>query len=136
MIVVAVWGPLYTTSWAGFGPTRCSTSCRCLSPQTGITLIFVAVLRTVGGFSGMITDAGSLYVSKAVHPDADRQQRRFSRLHRPLSAGSTGWPRGWRSDLGSVAHAGLDAAFDGGQKRSDLGLGDLQHRARSTSSSA
>jgi Na+/proline symporter len=30
----------------------------------GITLIFLAVLRAVGGISGLTTDAGSLYVSK------------------------------------------------------------------------
>lgn len=30
----------------------------------GITIIFVAVLGAVGGFKGMVTDAGSLYVSK------------------------------------------------------------------------
>jgi SSS family transporter len=31
---------------------------------SGITLIFLAVLRAVGGISGLTTDAGSLYVSK------------------------------------------------------------------------
>jgi Na+/proline symporter len=63
MIVVGVWVTLYTTLGGLWADTLLDFM-QMFITATGITLIFVAVLRAVGGFSGMIADAGSLYVSR------------------------------------------------------------------------
>ncbi len=63
MIVVAVIVTAYTTLGGLWADTLLDFMQMFLT-ASGITLIFVAVLSAVGGFSGMVTDAGSLYVSR------------------------------------------------------------------------
>jgi len=62
MILVALIVTIYTTMGGLWADTLLDFMQMFLTAG-GITLIFVAVLAAVGGFSGMITDAGSLYVS-------------------------------------------------------------------------
>lgn len=62
MIIVALVVTIYTTLGGLWADTLLDFMQMFLTAG-GITLIFVAVLAAVGGFRGMLTDAGSLYVS-------------------------------------------------------------------------
>ena len=97
MLVVALIVTIYTAMGGLWADTLLDFMQMFLTAG-GITLIFLGVLSAVGGCNGLMTNAGSFYVSNAVHAAADRR-REATWVTPGISAYFTGWLPGWPSDL-------------------------------------